>query len=57
MAAVLAVVADLPRPALMPVPRPVGDGIEWGLIDYLSGVPITDLADAGLPQSWGMGLG
>ena len=57
VATVLAAVADLPRPALMPVPRESGDGIEWGLIDFLTGAPITDLTEAGLPPSWGMGLG
>lgn len=57
VAATLFAVSRLPRPALMPVPRAEGEGVAWELIDYHSGATITDLEEAGLPPTWGMGLG
>lgn len=56
-AALLAGVALLPRPVLMPVPVLVDDQVTWTLQDLAAGRTLTDPAEAGLPPSWSMGLG
>jgi 8-oxo-dGTP pyrophosphatase MutT (NUDIX family) len=55
--ALLAGVARLPRPMLMPVPVLVDGGLAWTLHDLDSGQVLRDPAAAGLPASWSMELG
>lgn len=56
-ATLLAGVALLPRPVLMPVPVLVNDQLTWTLHDLAAGTVLTDSTQAGLPASWSMGLG